>query len=381
MHPHRLMSIPAALAATLIGPRTATAEPIDGSFLAVRGCPAYVSKNKLTNPDNQRITPGQTYAVIERNTADHPSHYRIVLATANPRERWVGSDCGTFSNGAAPTPGPGPAPAPSPTPQPTPTPTPTPGPTPAPTPGGADESTSHCPVPQPGTRSCNTCGRDDSYVLAMSWQPAFCQSKKSNLSDKPECTNTDPRSFMANNFTLHGLWPNQNSCGHNYQFCGDVHGPESSFKNYPAVPISATTRQTLAGVMPSVAAGSGLERHEWYKHGTCSGYLPDTYFNKAVALAQQFNASGLASYMTANLGKKISKREFFDQIDKALGRGARDRVNLDCGQGTKWLMGVEVQLPKVLTPGADLKALVAKAPTVVPSNQCPDSFLIDPIGF
>ena len=40
--------------------------------------------------------------------------------------------------------------------------------------------------------------------------------------------------------------------------------------------------------MPAVL--SGLERHEWIKHGTCFGGEANAYFN-AAGLAEQVNAS------------------------------------------------------------------------------------------
>lgn len=349
---------PLALLLVLLGSPTAWAEAIDGIFLAVRGCPAYVSKNKLTNPDHSRVTPGQRYRVVERNRPDDPEYYRIHLDTANPKERWVGSDCGKFSTSIPPSPNPSQPPTPSP-----------------------NGSGAHCPIPAPGASQCETCGRGDSYVLALSWQPAFCETKKNELNNKPECRTTDPNSFQARNFTLHGLWPNQTVCGTRYGFCGSVHNQVKPFAGYPAVPLKADIRNSLGEVMPSVAAGSGLERHEWHKHGTCSGFLPDEYFNIAADLTQQFNQSGMAAYIAANISRKITKQDFFAQVDRVLGTGARDRVDIECSNDKKMLVGVTVRLPSGVKPGADLKTLLQQARPGAPGTNCGNSFLIDPIGF
>jgi ribonuclease T2 len=40
-------------------------------------------------------------------------------------------------------------------------------------------------------------------VLSVSWQPAFCETKR----NKPECATESPDRFDATHFTLHGLWP------------------------------------------------------------------------------------------------------------------------------------------------------------------------------
>lgn len=351
---------PVALLLVLLGSPATWAEAIDGTFLAVRGCPAYVSKNKLTNPSHSRVIPGQQYRVIERNRPDAPDYYRIRLDTANPKERWVGSDCGKFSTSTSSSLGPTP---------------------PQLSPLSSEGSGAHCPAPAPGASQCETCGRGDSYILALSWQPAFCETQRNELNNKPECRITDPSAFQARNFTLHGLWPNQTACGTHYGFCGSVHNQAKPFTGYPAVPLKADTRNSLGEVMPSVAAGSGLERHEWHKHGTCSGFLPDEYFNIAADLTRQFNQSGMAAYIDANIGRKITKQEFFAQVDRALGTGARDLMGIECSNDKKMLVGITVRLPSGVKPGADLKALLQQARPGAPGTNCGANFLIDSIGF
>lgn len=348
------LAIPAALVLATLTGQAALAEPISGSFLAVRGCGAFVSKNRLTNPDHSRIVAGRTYRVIERNRPDNPSHYRIVLDTANPKERWVDRDCGRFDprlpeEGEGGTNG-----------------------------GGQDEEPgNHCPVPPIRTGSCNTCGEADSNVLALSWQPAFCESHR----DKQECKTRDPNAFQARNFTLHGLFPNRNNCGISFGFCGHVAGEVKPFTNLPAVPLDASTSRSLAVVMPSFAAGSGLERHEWHKHGTCSGFTPDEYFSVSASLAQQFNQSGMAAFVAAHIGREIRKRDFYDEIDRNLGPGARDRVELDCDNADRRVLEeITITLPAAIPLNADLPALLRQAQPRAPGNKCGDKLFIDPIG-
>ena len=43
----------------------------------------------------------------------------------------------------------------------------------------------------------------DHYVLALNWQPAFCQFNM----DKPECRELDGTDFAATHLAIHGLWP------------------------------------------------------------------------------------------------------------------------------------------------------------------------------
>lgn len=356
----RHLTISAIPALTLLVSQSAWPEKIEGRFVAKLGCSAYVSSKKLSNPDDARVDVDQTYQVTERNRPADPEFYRIRLETANPGDRWVRAECGEFKpstrlHGASPPEQPiRPAPRSS---------------------GG------NCSVPVPDASACETCGGGDSYVLALSWQPAFCETKRNDLSNKPECRTVDPNSYQAANFTLHGLWPNRTACGTHYGFCGSVHGEAALFTRYPSVPLRADTKMALAEVMPSLPAGSGLERHEWHKHGTCTGLLPDEYFSIATDLTRQFNNSGMAVFMGANVGRRISKQALFSQLDRTLGPGTRNLVGIECSRDRNMLVGITLQLPAGIKPGDDLKTLLAQARSGIPRNNCKDGMLIDPIGF
>lgn len=304
-----------------------------GIFSAQQSCPAYVSKNKLTNPDNTQILADKKYDIIEANKPDHASWYRLILPTANPKERWISADCGDAQlNGGQ---------------------------------GTGDNGNSS---------SCSIAGEADSHVLALSWQPAFCETKP----QKSECKITDPQVYQAKHFTLHGLWPNKKSCGTHYAFCGDVKAQKQSFCDYPEIKLNPTSQVSLAEVMPSVTAGSCLERHEWHKHGTCQAAKSiEEFFDLSVDLARQFNDSGMAYFMNRRIGQQVRTEDFLNRIAAVLGSAARDRIKLNCDQG----MLVEIQLSLIadLTPGADLEKLIVNAPAQSNSN-CGETFRVDPIG-
>jgi ribonuclease T2 len=308
---------------------------VSGTFSAERSCPAYVSKNKQTNPDSAQIAPGQSYPAFEANKSESPDWYRIRLSSADPPERWVSVDCGRFQ---------------------------------ASEPGGGDGGQ------EPSGDRCNIAGQADSYVLALSWQPAFCESKP----QKPECRIADSAAYQARNFTLHGLWPNKKSCGTRYGFCGEVKNQEHDFCDYPELRLDTASRNSLAQVMPSVEAGSCLERHEWHKHGTCqSEWSDDQYFELASDLTRQFNESGMAYLMNRRIGREVRTEDFLSRLAAVLGSGARERVKLSCTNGM--LVDVHVSLPAGIQSGADLEALIAQAaPTG--GSSCGESFRVDPIG-
>lgn len=210
-------------------------------------------------------------------------------------------------------------------------------------------------------------------MLALSWQPAFCESHRA----KKECGVSFPAAFQsAGNFTLHGLWPNREACGINYGNCEHRSKPRE-FCDYPDVGLSPDVAKALGQVMPGTA--SCLERHEWFKHGTCQvDWTPGEYFEVAMDLARQFNDSGMNKYMAQNMGKQVAREDFLTQVDNALGAGARERLQLTCAGGK--LTDLFIALPAHLPAGSNLSELIQTTPPDFRSS-CPARFLIDAVGF
>lgn len=308
------------------------ADKAKGVFSAQQSCPVYISKNKLTNPDHTRLQAGENYETLEINKPDRPSWYRIVVPHANPKERWVSAECGQF------------------------------------------ESKSGNGENRVESSACSTADQADSYVLALSWQPAFCEMKP----QKPECRITDVASYQARHFTLHGLWPNKRQCGIRYEFCGEVSAQQDNFCDYPKVSLDPGSHASLAEVMPSVKAGTCLERHEWHKHGTCqTTRSTKEYFDLSVDLTRQFNESGMAYFMNRRIGQQVRTEDFLNRLAAVLGPATREKVKLRCERGM--LVEVQMNLIAELTLGEDLEKLMINAPAQSGSN-CGATFYVDPIG-
>jgi len=295
---------------------------------------------KRTNPDNTILTINQSYPVVEANVAIGTTWYRITVDGANPSERWVYFECGITESKKQR--------------------------------GG---SSNH--VGQASTGRCNLAGEEDSYVFAVSWQPAFCEGHP----EKPECMVQDPDSYQANNFTLHGLWPNKNSCGKNYGFCGKYKKGVRPFCDYDKIPISAETLKDLGKVMPSAAHGSCLQRHEWYKHGTCQiEWNTDSYYENAIRLLTDFNGDdidGISAFMVENLGREVSVSDFNKRIDQQFGENAHKRMQYTCTPDNK-LVDIYIRLPAKLGDDTPLATLIQQAPEKH-RNRCGDSFVVDRI--
>lgn len=135
--------------------------------------------------------------------------------------------------------------------------------------------------------------------------------------------------------------------------------------------------------MPSAAQGTCLQRHEWFKHGTCQANLTTSdYFDLAVGLTQQFNESGVAAFMSSHIGKTVTEGDFSAIIDSANGDGAHNAIKLSCKKGL--LTDVWIRLPAVLNNGDKLEQLVKKAQSSPQTrhrftSNCGGHFKIDAI--
>jgi ribonuclease T2 len=98
-------------------------------------------------------------------------------------------------------------------------------------------------------------GDFDFYVLALSWSPGFCELE-GERKRREQC---EPGQNLG--FTIHGLWP-QFERGYPTE-CGP-----------PGRNPSRAALEQAGGVFPD----EGLARHQWRRHGTCSGKSPAAYF-------------------------------------------------------------------------------------------------------
>ena len=163
------------------------------------------------------------------------------------------------------------------------------------------------------------------FILAASWEPAFCATNQK----KAECRNQSSNNFDAKNFSLHGLWPmRQEYC----DVSDDLKQSDrsSDWKDLPAVQLSAETKASLDKVMPGTQ--SGLERHEWIKHGSCTKLSADDYFGTAVGLINELNASAVRDLFAQNIGKTLDAEAIKAAFNKSFGAGASDRVKMSCRQ-------------------------------------------------
>lgn len=170
--------------------------------------------------------------------------------------------------------------------------------------GACVTSTSHAKRPKA------VVGQFDYYAMALSWSPSYCAG------------HTDPNQCAPGRglgFVLHGLWP---------QF---EHGYPQSCSNQP---LPDAVRSQYASLFPSPK----LIKHEWDKHGTCSGLDPAAYF----ALSAKLKSALVIppAYVRPAAPVRVTYSEFAGAFASANASNVPDAVIPFCTDGGRFLREV-----------------------------------------
>ena len=255
-------------------------------------CPAYNNMKHTHNSHHVMLDPERKYTVLDV----HKGQKLIVVKGEQPAQRWVDGECFEAER------------------------------------PGASQKTERA-VPSGETDRDNRAvkravSRPEEMLLALSWHNAFCETHRS----RKECRRGGGGYGSDSHFVLHGLWPQPISnvyCNVSPQL--KKYDRNRLWSRLPEPPMSTETKQELARVMPGVA--SYLHRHEWIKHGTCSGRDAESYFKEAAELTTQVNRSRLGHFFTANQGKRVTLRQIRFKVDESFGKGSGRRVEMLCRRG------------------------------------------------
>lgn len=298
-------------------------EKRQGCFEASDTCEAHRSFRKQTNPENARLEIGKQYPILAQNKPNAATHVQLKIAGLQSDRRWVALSCGRILPNCSDT----------------------------------------AAIPATPKASNND------YLLAVSWQPAFCESRPK----KTECKTLTPNRFDAQNLALHGLWPQPR----NNAYCGVSVKDKSVDRRkrwdlLPPLKLSKRVQQELQTVMPGYA--SNLHRHEWIKHGTCYGTSENDYYADSLWMMRVLNSSAVRDLVNARIGKTLSIKEVRQAFDTAFGKGTGKKVNMRCDR--KGRIGeIWVNLRGKVSTGISFKQMLINAP--VAKTDC-KSGVVDP---
>lgn len=273
-----------------------------GSFTVTQRCEAFQSFKNQTNPGGVSVQPGRSYAIAEVNREAY-QWVRIDVGGGRKDLRWVAAECGRVEG---------------------------------------------LQIAQPGARACSVADQYDSHVLALTWQPGFCEHDR-NGPGKPECQAMGKGELKVDHFTLHGLWPNKQACGIDYGSCAG-----------PALELDQATVDYIKPWMPNFHYDTRFGNHEWKKHGVCQTAMDDDqYFRLAVDLVKSFNDSPAGAYIRENAGGSVSRTQFYEKLaDEHGNKAAANNFQLICTGD--YLKEVRVALPRDFKGERSLKGVLGQ---------------------
>jgi ribonuclease T2 len=193
---------------------------------------------------------------------------------------------------------------------------------------------------------------EDSYLLALTWQPAFCADRTDAA--YAECRHA-PKDRPR--LVLHGLWPDWDVNGDGRRdgsdsFCipgaynrNSMMALDSgNWLKLPPVKLSEASANDLERAMPGTAVG--LDRHEWWKHGTCSALEADAYFATAIALLREVERGSLARLIVDYAGETVARNAVLEAFELDFGPKSARALRLDCGQGGEALQEIRIRLKR-----------------------------------
>lgn len=151
------------------------------------------------------------------------------------------------------------------------------------------------------------------WVYSVTWQPSFCVLK-------PETAGCDspPEKFLT-----HGIWPYRNGTSEKTNrhpaFCNTAPGCEQGKE----CEVSAGNLEQIAH-KPEIAEWvttnpEAMFKHEWKKHGTCSGKAEQDYFDHI------FTLRSVVQYDQEKFAPWVGSSVMFDELKKAFPANASYR--------------------------------------------------------
>ena len=196
-------------------------------------------------------------------------------------------------------------------------------------------------------------GDFDVYLLAQSWAPHFC------CQHADRC-HTVPWAFSANHLSLHGLWPGFLTPRNGQTFPAGCEAAKRLLPHLlPREYIDVAPSFATYDAASRQATVGDLAKHEWKKHGTCTGLAPDEYFGEALrAMSALPGNRGTPRVLSERVGGVVSANELRSSYLKRVAIRADKQCRLQevtsCWEkGAGGRVGRQVDCPEHVMRGRD----------------------------
>ncbi|OWZ12116.1 hypothetical protein PHMEG_00014767 [Phytophthora megakarya] len=179
----------------------------------------------------------------------------------------------------------------------------------------------------------------DMYILAQSWQPAFCFGKEQQYTG---CR--APQIYWRTHLTLHGLWP-ELAGSQPPSFCStEAFDADKIERELGIDTLHHTARRhhfcsteafdadkierelgidTLHQYWPDVKYSEASPqyadfwKHEWMRHGTCSGLKQVDYFTHTINLERNQTLAPTPQFVQDNVGQHVDVKKLREAFGDA----------------------------------------------------------------
>ncbi len=148
----------------------------------------------------------------------------------------------------------------------------------------------------------------DFYVFALTWSASYCEAEGESA-NRQQCGAGGPSGFI-----VHGLWP---------QF-------EQGYPEYCATGKEERFSRHELGQLRDLFPSNGLIRHQWRKHGSCTGLSRQQYFSTVRAARQRVRVPEIFEQAESRTISPSRVEAEFRQANPGL---SADAIAVTCQQG------------------------------------------------